>query len=435
MTQKPRSGGGGIDRTHPLGQGIRYALLLSEGAGLTTQEERGTVLPAVLSGGAGWGAGKDGIALRMSGSAIVTGKPVPGIAAFTGLTVSTLIYLSSTPGMNYPLVFGTATGSNDGFQVYVSGGPMRSLVNTTSGANNIISSQTLATGQWYHLVFTAGGGKLNQYINGKLDGSSAGSTALSIVSENVCLMGRPDGSYIAGLMEHCIIWDRALSPAEVSELYDHPYAFVKAPSLSRYALKPNTNPPGVPTGLTATNAAAPVLSWTTGALETGANILRSVVSGSGYAQIGTTTGTSYTDSTAVLGQTYYYVVQATNPNGTSASSSQVTAYTPPTAPTLLGGYSGNGQITLVVGGPASGGGSVTYNVYDGTSPGAEGGIAVLTGQTNPGALIVTGLTNGQRYSLFVTAQNAAGESAHSNETSIIPQPQALGRRSGAGLFY
>jgi hypothetical protein len=75
------------------------------------------------------------------------------------------------------------------------------------------------------------------------------------------------------------------------------------------------------------------LSWTasTSSGVTGYNIYRGTASGGPYSQLNTSliTGTSYTDSSVVAGQTYYYVAGAVNSSGTqSAYSSQASAAVP-----------------------------------------------------------------------------------------------------------
>lgn len=68
----------------------------------------------------------------------------------------------------------------------------------------------------------------------------------------------------------------------------------------------------------------------------------------------------------------------------------------------------------------------TYNLYQGTSPGGEGGTPVqtgITGLTTP----VNGLTNGTHYYYKVSATGALGESVKSNE--IEATPLALGAPS------
>jgi regulation of enolase protein 1 (concanavalin A-like superfamily) len=85
-------------------------------------------------------------------------------------------------------------------------------------------------------------------------------------------------------------------------------------------------PPPTPTGLAATPGDAQVaLSWNSSAGATSYNVKRATVSGGPYTTIGSPTLTSFTDTTALNGTNYYYVVSAVNSGGQSANSSQVSA--------------------------------------------------------------------------------------------------------------
>jgi fibronectin type 3 domain-containing protein len=86
----------------------------------------------------------------------------------------------------------------------------------------------------------------------------------------------------------------------------------------------NNAAPAAPTNLTATSGNAQVaLSWTASSGATSYNVLRSTASGSGYASVATgISGTSYTNTGLTNGTTYYYVVTATNANGTSGNSNE-----------------------------------------------------------------------------------------------------------------
>jgi len=90
---------------------------------------------------------------------------------------------------------------------------------------------------------------------------------------------------------------------------------------------------------------------------------------------------------------------------------------PPSAPTSLTATGGNGQVALTWQ-PVDG--ATSYNVYEGTTSGAEGTTPIATG-VNTYSYSVTGLTNGTTYYFVVTAVNADGVSGVSNQASATPE--------------
>src|SRR4029077_5813487 len=106
-------------------------------------------------------------------------------------------------------------------------------------------------------------------------------------------------------------------------------------------------PAAAPTGLTATAGNNQVsLGWSASSGATSYNVKRSTTSGGPYSTIGSPSGSSYTDTTAVNGTTYYYVVTAVGTGGESANSRQATAppQPPPAAPTGLTATGGSQQV-------------------------------------------------------------------------------------------
>jgi len=90
-------------------------------------------------------------------------------------------------------------------------------------------------------------------------------------------------------------------------------------------------PPATPASVSATGNNAQVsLAWAASSGATSYNVKRSTSSGSGYASLATTMGTSYSDPSVINGTTYYYVVSALNAGGESANSQEASAR--PTAP-------------------------------------------------------------------------------------------------------
>src|SRR5215475_5127288 len=114
-------------------------------------------------------------------------------------------------------------------------------------------------------------------------------------------------------------------------IFDMNYQPKPAYSAMLSALGGGTGPPPVPTGLTATAGNAQVqLSWNASTGATGYNVKRATTSGGPYTTVTTVSNTSFTNTGLTNGTTYFYVVSATNANGESANSSQVSAT--PTAP-------------------------------------------------------------------------------------------------------
>ena len=72
------------------------------------------------------------------------------------------------------------------------------------------------------------------------------------------------------------------------------------------------------------------LSWTASSGATGYHVKRGTTAGGPYSQVAAPTSTSYTDTSVTNGSKYYYVVSATNVNGESGNSSEVSAT--PSAP-------------------------------------------------------------------------------------------------------
>ncbi|MDX6335827.1 MAG: hypothetical protein QOG05_3167, partial [Streptosporangiaceae bacterium] len=118
------------------------------------------------------------------------------------------------------------------------------------------------------------------------------------------------------------------------------------------------------------------------------------------------------------------------------------APTAPTAPQSLAATAGSGSVALTWAAPTSDGGAAItgYNIYRGTSPGAESAPPIATNVSASG-FTDTGLVNGTTYYYKVAAVNSAGTSAQSNEAFATPHlvqasvpsaPQGLAAAGGNG---
>lgn len=128
----------------------------------------------------------------------------------------------------------------------------------------------------------------------------------------------------------------------------------------------------------------------------------------------------YTHINLNNGATYSYVVTAVNLGGESALStetSSVPRVAVPAAPVNFAAAAGDGEVILTWNNVK---GATSYNVYWSVKP----GVTLKTGEKienlSPASRL-TELTNGTPVYYVVTALNAAGESAISNEISAVPQ--------------
>ena len=168
--------------------------------------------------------------------------------------------------------------------------------------------------------------------------------------------------------------------------------------------------PGTPTAMTVTAGdSKTTISWGAVSGASSYNVYRSTTPGTQGAKIGTSTTTSYVDSTASNGSTYYYQVTATSAAGEGTATAQSAGVTPsipvtvPAVPTGLTATAGEAQVTLAWTAVA---GASSYNVYRSTSAGSQGakiGTSSTTQYTD------SGVTNGATYYYAITADNAVGE--------------------------
>ena len=160
----------------------------------------------------------------------------------------------------------------------------------------------------------------------------------------------------------------------------------------------------------------PMLTWNAVGGATSYRIYRSTSKGSGYSLLGTTTATSYTNTGAKAGTTYYYRVKACNDAGLSPYSNIVSGnvvVTPkPSAPVVkIGNSAASGKPMLTWNAVSS---ATSYKVYRATS---QKGTYSLLGTVTATSYTNTGAKAGVTYYYKVKAVNSAGESAYSNVVS------------------
>ncbi|HUR67768.1 MAG TPA: fibronectin type III domain-containing protein [Candidatus Thermoplasmatota archaeon] len=206
-----------------------------------------------------------------------------------------------------------------------------------------------------------------------------------------------------------------------------------------------TTVPSAPESLSAERGNTTVtLSWAAPATDGGSSITTYriwVGTSSGATTLLATTGgpnTTFTVNGLTNGVAYFFNVTAVNAVGVGPTSGEAGA-TPagvPYPPSGLAATRGDRSASLSWSAPSTTGGiPITgYAIWQGSSSGGETLIATIGTNTS---FVANELVNGQTYYYNVTAINAAGMSAGSNEATVVPAtvpsaPAALGVTGGSG---
>ena len=179
--------------------------------------------------------------------------------------------------------------------------------------------------------------------------------------------------------------------------------------------------PNAPSALSAaTSSQTVVVSFTPG-FNQGAAITnyQFTIDGTNYSNfIPAQTSSPVTISGLVNGTTYTIGLKEVNVNGASAASPTITA-TPSTvanAPSGLSATAGNQQLSIAFTAGDNGGSPITNYKYslDGTT------YTAFSPAQTASPVIITGLTNGTAYTVYLKEVNANGDSAASSSTSGTP---------------
>lgn len=179
------------------------------------------------------------------------------------------------------------------------------------------------------------------------------------------------------------------------------------------------SPPGSPSSVASTAGNAQVeLTWAPVAGAVSYNVKRSTAAGGPYAPVaGEVSAANHTDTGAINGVTYFYVVSAVNQGGESANSPEITAtpVEPPSAPTEVSAVSGNARVTLSW---APSLGALSYLVKRSIVKG--GRYTVLAMGVTATGYMDTSVANGTPYYYVISAVNPGGESHDSLEVAARP---------------
>jgi len=219
---------------HPLASGLVAAFVFHEGGGLVTRTVRGEDV-GVLTDGAIWRVGALGSSISFDGTndhVLIAHSPRLAVNA---ADLSIVAMVNPTNFSTFRGILGKTVSnipaSYDYYLVATSGLPRLFRGDGVNGAPpSVTGNVAVATGRWSHVAVTMQGTNVRHFLNGLDNGSGTLSTTMADTGANVRIGSRADNATpFIGEMAFVYLYNRALTPAEIQQLYISPYSIFEAP--------------------------------------------------------------------------------------------------------------------------------------------------------------------------------------------------------------
>jgi hypothetical protein len=206
----------------PPPQGLLGCWKLDETTGTVVKDSSANAFHGTLPNGGTWTDGYLNSALSFDGVNDQVSVPdSPALRPTTAFSIAFWLKKNSEAAGYVRLAGKGATGPRN-FGVWddtgASGYILFQYFNTTGGYPQIYSSTSLSLGRWYHVACTWDGSIGRIYIDGQLDNSGSMSGTPLTSADPVTLGYAGWNSPLPGLLDEVCLYNRALSPNEVSLL-------------------------------------------------------------------------------------------------------------------------------------------------------------------------------------------------------------------------
>ena len=386
--------------------GLVAAYSFDEGAGTTVGDASGAGNTGTLVNATWTATGKYGKALVFNGtSARVTVNDAVSLRLTTAMTLEAWVNPSTVTGAWRDVIY----KGNDNY--YLEGTSSPNGAPAAGGTfGTTYGTGPLAANTWTHLAVTYDRTTLRLYVNG-VQVSSVAQTGSIATSTNSLQIGGDSiyGQYFQGMIDEVRVYNVARTAAQIQTDMSTPIGSVT----------PDTTPPSAPTNLTATAVSGTQVNLSWGAATdnvgvTGYRVERCQGAGcTSFAQIGTSTGTTYSDIGLTASTTYRYQARATDAAVNSGPYSNIASGTttapdtdPPTAPGTLTATAVSGtQVNLSWGAATDNVGVTGYRVERCQGAGCTDFVKIATPPSTTYSDI--GLTPNTAYGYLVRATDAA----------------------------
>jgi hypothetical protein len=226
-----------LQRGHPLARGLVYAWNFAEGGGKDVADGVAGINNATVIGTPSWVASPWGAALSFDGSTQYLKTNVnSGVdSPFVPFSISYTVYWASNPGGIVEVVSArNSAGASPGvFSQLTSSGQLNFGEYDGASFPNVVTSG-LTAGNWYHVVGTNTGvagsvADMALYINGAPNYSTSSGGLASLAASYPWCVASDNGTNTSfpGSVGNLFVWNRALSAAEVAQLYFDPFVMFR----------------------------------------------------------------------------------------------------------------------------------------------------------------------------------------------------------------
>lgn len=243
--------GARIDWVHPLTRGLVFCVLTNEGAGdVHDLTYKGTIdqrTGSITTSDWSLDSYLSGPCLSVNGASDYFRITPAAVTAYPCTLLAWTQALAGNNGSFRDVIDCENPANSAGFYVGWSSTNGTAAIDVFDGSNSFIATgAVLGIGVWACLVGvfnTASDRRL--YVNGVLSASDTRTTG-ALTSIVKTFFGAPFGtSFVA--VSTALIWNRALSAAEIAWLYQEPFAFIQQPAPKRFFIPAPSAPPA--TGL------------------------------------------------------------------------------------------------------------------------------------------------------------------------------------------
>lgn len=204
--------------------GLVGAWLFDDGTGNTVADSSGNNLNGeVTSGSPTWVEGKFGGAMQFGGADMVTVSDDDALD-LTSFTIAAWINSPSTSGKWHVIAAKEArnpTGRNYGIFGHVNNGSIHYSF-TSGGWKSFDAPTNVTDGAWHHVAATYERPNFKLYVDGELDAEVAPDADPESNDSPLYIGGCDIGNYwMTGTIDEVVLYDRALSEAEIAELIEN----------------------------------------------------------------------------------------------------------------------------------------------------------------------------------------------------------------------